>query len=118
MSLEETIARVVAETVERVLREHEPAIADAVAKRLGEQQGDKDLLDVNGAAKRSGVDADTVRKWISDGALRVRRTPGGKIRVAPADLERCLTPSAPRVVDDNNVEALAAALARKAAGNG
>lgn len=118
VSFEATIARLFEEVLERKLTEHLPDIAEAVAKRLGEQQSDKDLLTVTQAAKRAGVEPDAVRQWIRDKRLRTKRTPGGRVRIAPAELERCLTPPAPIIVNEDNVEALAAQLARKAAGNG
>jgi excisionase family DNA binding protein len=45
------------------------------------------------------VDERTVRRWISKGAVEVRRTPGGGVRIPASRNNAILTPDGPRMAN-------------------
>ena len=53
------------------------------------------LLTPYEAAEIAGVHHSAVRRWISRGQLRARRTPGGQVRIDRRDLEAVLRPIVP-----------------------
>ena len=48
-------------------------------------------LSANRAGDLLGVSGRTVVRWIEDGRLKARRTPGGQFRLLRADVERLAT---------------------------
>ena len=54
---------------------------------------DDRLLDVQQAAKRWQVCADTIRQWVRLGKLRAIRTPGNRIRIPESALPSVQKPS-------------------------
>jgi excisionase family DNA binding protein len=44
-------------------------------------------LDLSEAAALLGVSADTLRRYADDGKIEFRRTPGGRRRFRPAEIE-------------------------------
>jgi molybdopterin-binding protein len=52
------------------------------------------LLTVREAAERLGVGYSTLKQWIYEGRVRTRTTSGGHHRIAEAEVDRLLAPSA------------------------
>lgn len=57
------------------------------------------LLTVRQAAQRLGVGYSTLKQWIYLGRVRTRLTSGGHHRIADAEVDRLLAPSAPAARD-------------------
>ncbi len=54
------------------------------------EHADGDLVNTAAAARLIGVSPNTMRKYVDDGLLPVRRTPGGHRRYCVGDLRRLM----------------------------